>query len=71
MEFAAVDEIQGMRFNTHGGDSALNHRSGERIFVIDELDPSTYDREEVGPMYRVAFEDGTEIDAFEDEIEEW
>lgn len=70
-EFAAVDETAILTFNSHGGDSQLNHRNGERIFVIDELDPSEYDREEVGPMYRVMFEDGFEVDAFEDEIEGW
>ena len=70
-DFAVADEIQGMRFNTHGGDSELNHRSGERIFVIEQIDPSTYDFEDIGPMYRVEFEDGTVISAFEDEIEEW
>lgn len=59
-----------MRFNTHGGDSLLNHRSGEEIEIVRKLDPTEYDEDEVGPMYRVRFADGSEVDAFVDEIEE-
>jgi len=58
------------RFNTHDGDSALNDRSGEHITVIDSVNPCDYDYEEIGWMYRVRFDDGFEVDAFEDEIEE-
>lgn len=60
-----------MRFNTHGGDSVLNSRSGEHIELLGKLDSNLYDECETGPMYRVRFEDGFETDAFEDEIEEW
>ena len=58
------------RFNTHGGDYELNHRSGEHITVIDVADPCGYDYEEIYWMYRVRFDDGFEVEAFEDEIEE-
>lgn len=58
------------KFNTHGGDSTLNHRSGQHITVIDVCDPCEYEYEEIGWMYRVRFDDGFEAEAFEDEIEE-
>ena len=56
-------------FNTHGGDSELNHRSGSVVEILGKLDPSKYDECEVGAMYRVLFSDGFETDAFMDEIE--
>lgn len=54
-------------FDTHGGDSTWNSRSGEIVEVLrhltkDEVDP------EVGPMYKIRFSDGTETDAFGDEL---
>ena len=56
-------------FNTHGSDSELNDRSGEVVVVVGKLHPSEYDECEVGPMYRIRFDDGFETDAFVDEIE--
>lgn len=49
-------------------DNGLRERNGQAITVLRRLDPSTYDFEDVGPMSRVRFADGTEIDAFDDEI---
>lgn len=59
-----------MRFNTHGGDSQLNHRSGEEIEIVRKLDETECDECEVGPMYWVRFADGFVTAAFIDEIEE-
>lgn len=55
-------------FDTHGADSELNERSGLEVEVIRELTDDECDKFEVGNMYRVKFDDGCEIDAFEDEI---
>ena len=55
-------------FESHGADSDLKHRDGERIRVLGKLDPSEYDECETGPMYRVRFDDGFKTAAFADEI---
>ena len=67
--FEALDSER-LVFDTHGGDSQLNCRSGERIEIVRMLDSSEFDEQEVGLMYRVRFNDGFETDAFADEIEE-
>ena len=36
--------------------------------VLGELDPSRYDKEDVGPMYSIKLFDGAIIEAFEDEL---
>lgn len=59
-----------MKFNTHGGDSELNNRSGEEIEIIGPLDENEYDKCETGPMFAIRFADGFETAAFADEIEE-
>lgn len=56
-------------FNTRGNDSAWNARSGERVEVIRALSESEAASFLVGPMYHVKFEDGTETDAFKDELQ--
>jgi hypothetical protein len=51
-------------------DSELKPRNGQPVEVLGTPDPSTYDAEETGPMFRIRFPDGFETDAFEDEIKE-
>lgn len=55
-------------YDSHGGDSELNCRSGEKCWVLYPLFPKNYDRFDVGMMYRIRFGDGFETDAFEDEL---
>ena len=55
-------------FDTHNGDSEWNHRSGQRAEILRELTEEEADICDVGRMFRIRFEDGTETDAFEDEL---
>lgn len=55
-------------FDTHGGDSKLNGRSGQEVEIIRELTADECDKAEVGNMFRIRFDDGYETDAFEDEL---
>lgn len=55
-------------FDTHGADSSLNARSGQKVEVLRPLTDKEADLFETGPMYRVRFPDGFESDAFEDEL---
>ena len=55
-------------FNSHGADSSLRDRDGDVVDVISLVDEKEYDKDDVGEMYRVRFEDGVEIDAFDDEL---
>ena len=57
-------------FNTHGADSQLNFRSGQVVEVLRPLTEKEADLPDVGPMFRVRFQDGFECDAFEDELED-
>lgn len=57
-------------FSSHGTDSRLTKYDGQRCTVIRPLDATEAD-EEVGPMFKVRFEDGHEADAFEDELYDW
>lgn len=59
------------KFNTHNADSELNYLSGSNITIIRPLkDIEECDIAEVGNMYKVKFDNGKELDVFEDEIEE-
>ena len=59
------------KFNTHNADSELNYLSGSNITIIRPLkDIEECDIAEVGNMYKVKFDNGKEVDVFEDEIEE-
>lgn len=49
----------------------LRDHSGERVTVLGEVPLDEYDRDEVGVMHRITFPDGTEADAFNDELSEW
>lgn len=55
-------------FDTHGTDSEWNCRSGQQVEIIRPLTETECDIAEVGKMYKVRFDDGTETDAFEDEL---
>lgn len=55
-------------FDTHGGDSELNFRTGQKCRVIRPLTEAEADISDVGPMYKVMFQDGFQTDAFEDEL---
>lgn len=55
-------------FDTHGGDSELNSRSGQIVTVLRELTEQEADIADVGEMFRIRFEDGFETDAFADEL---
>lgn len=55
-------------FNTHGGDSKLNERSGETVEIVRELTKDEADIDDVGKMYKIKFVDGFVTDAFEDEL---
>ena len=57
-------------FTTHGADSALNSRSGQQVEVIRPLTDEECDKLETGPMFRIRFDDGVEVDAFGDEVPE-
>lgn len=55
-------------FDTHGGDSKLNSRSGSTVEVLRPLTEQEVDLVETGPMFKIRFADGYETDAFEDEL---
>lgn len=44
-------------------------RIGQLATVISQVDPKTYDYDECGPLYLVRFADGTEIEAWPEEID--
>ena len=50
--------------------SDLTKYNGTIVKILHPLNPSDYDEEYVGKMYRIVFEDGIMGDAFEDELEE-
>ena len=55
-------------FNTHGTDSDLCVRDGQKCAILRRLTKKEADMFEVGPMYKIRFLDGFETDAFEDEL---
>lgn len=70
---AVLDEIisgESYIFDTHGGDSTWNNRSGQKCVAVRPLTPQECDIDDVGPMWRIRFEDGIETDAFQDELKE-
>lgn len=67
-EFALEGKEMKSVFDTHGKDSDLNSRSGQMVEVLRLLTAEEADLHETGPMYRVRFYDGTETDAFLDEL---
>ena len=57
-------------FDSHGGDTTLNWRTGQHATVVRRLTQDEADLDEVGPMWEVKFEDGSLVHVFEDEIKE-
>ncbi len=55
-------------FDSHGQNSMLKDRDGQKIEVIKDLPTEQAVINDVGMMYKVRFEDGFEANAFEDEI---
>lgn len=57
-------------FDTHGGDTTMQHRDGQRFTLIGRTPDENYDRiePEAGSMWRIRFEDGFETDVWGDEI---
>jgi hypothetical protein len=48
--------------------SDLLYLNGKRCIILRSLREDEADREDVGIMYKVQFDDGTTINAFEDEL---
>ena len=59
-----------MIFDTAGSDSDLKKYDGKVCVVLRPLtkEEADIELEEIGPMYRIVFEDGREADAFEEEL---
>lgn len=57
-------------YDSHAGDSKLNHRTGQTATVVRPLTEDEADLFDVGPMYEVRFDDGEVVNVFEDEIKE-
>lgn len=47
----------------------LAERNGQTFTVLRAVDPSTYDADECGAMYRIRFADGVEVEARPEEVE--
>lgn len=57
-------------FDTHGTDSEWKSHDGERCTVKKRKDENKYDAADIGTMWEIELEDGNELDAFPDELEE-
>lgn len=61
-------------FIRYAPDTDIEHEllahSGQRCVVMRPLTEEEADISDVGPMYRVRFEDGFEADAYDDELSE-
>ena len=55
-------------FDTHGQDSCWCRYDGQECMVIRALTEQEADLYETGPMYLVRFDNGTQIDVFDDEL---
>lgn len=44
-------------------------RRGQHFTVVGKVDPASYDYDECGIMYHIRFDDGTEIQAWPEEVE--
>lgn len=58
-------------FNTHGTDSKWENHDGEKCKVKMRKSETEYDFEDIGTMWEIELEDGSELDAFSDELEEY
>ena len=57
-------------FDTHGMDSEWKNHDGEKCKVKNRMSEMKYDFEDIGTMWEIELEDGNELDAFPDELEE-
>jgi hypothetical protein len=57
-------------FNTHGMDSEWKSYDGEKCKVKMRKPETEYDFDDIGTMWKIELEDGSELDAFSDELEE-
>lgn len=57
------------KFKCSAQDPEYKQHDGKKCEIVKQLGPDVVDMDEVGYMYRIRFADGTEIDAFADEIE--
>lgn len=57
-------------FNTHGMDSEWKSHDGEKCKVKMCKPETEYVFEDIGTMWEIELEDGSELDAFSDELEE-
>lgn len=57
-------------FDTHGTDSEWKSHDGEQCKVKKRKSEEEYDAEDIGTMWEIELMDGSELDAFPDELEE-
>lgn len=57
-------------FNTHGMDSEWKSHDGEKCMVKMRKPENEYDFADIGTMWEIELEDGNQLDAFSDELEE-
>ncbi len=57
-------------FNTHGMDSEWKIHDGEKCTVKKRKSEDEYDYEDIGTMWEIKLDNGKELDAFPDELEE-
>lgn len=57
-------------FDTHGNDSELKIHDGKKCVVKKRKPINEYDYFDIGTMWEICLEDGTQVDAFPDELEE-
>jgi hypothetical protein len=55
-------------YDMGNSEKELHAHAGQCPVSITPADENTYDREEVGPMFTITFEDGFKTDAFSDEL---
>lgn len=60
--------VPGLQFIFTSPYEQYAERRGQKAVVIDEVNPYSFDYDEVGAMYTIRFEDGTEISAWPEEI---
>lgn len=66
--FEAGDKTIFVSSQQSPGEPGHPEKSNQVVTVVRPLAADEYDAAEVGPMYRIRFEDGTETGAFGDEL---
>ena len=57
-------------YDSHGGDTTMNHYTGQEVEIIRPLTNREADLWDIGMMYCCRFKDGCVKDVFEDELQE-